>query len=189
MAATVVTCPNCARSYKLSPQRLGHKIKCKCGHVWVAETPVAAPVKAEPIEPVAVAQAVEPKPPTVPAAPQASHRGSRKSPDRVQEEARKLIGCELGGFRIEDLLGIGGFGAVYRAFDKSLHRHVALKVLPPNVARAGKEKIQHFLQEARSAAKLSHPNIVTVHQICSCISSSWNWSTAAAWPRWFARNV
>ena len=166
MAATVVTCPNCARSYKLSPQRLGHKLKCKCGHVWVAVAPAAAPAGTEPIEPVAVAQAVEPEPPPARAAPESSHRGSRKSSSRAQEEARKLIGRELGSFRIEDLLGIGGFGAVYRAFDKSLHRNVALKVLPANVARAGKEKIQHFLEEARSAAKLSHPNIVTVHQIC-----------------------
>ena len=85
---------------------------------------------------------------------------------REEEEARKLVGRELGNFRIEDLLGIGGFGAVYRAFDKSLHRHVAVKVLPTSMLRAGKEKIQRFLLEARAAAKLSHPNIVTVHQIC-----------------------
>ena len=162
MAPTVVTCPNCARSYKIPPERLGHKLKCKCGHVWVAQSPTAP----QTAEPVAVAQPVEPERTAAQGKSETPTRSARKTSNRAQEEARKLIGRELGSFRIEDLLGIGGFGAVYRAFDKSLRRNVALKVLPPNVARARKEKIQHFLQEARSAAKLSHPNIVTVHQIC-----------------------
>jgi serine/threonine protein kinase len=87
-------------------------------------------------------------------------------PTRAEEEARKLVGRELGSFRIDALVGVGGFGAVYKAFDKSLHRDVALKVLPMSMARLGKDKIQQFLLEARAAAKLSHPDIVTVHQIC-----------------------
>jgi serine/threonine protein kinase len=84
---------------------------------------------------------------------------------RAKAEFQKLIGRSLGTFRIDELLGIGGFGAVFKAFDNSLHRSVAVKVLPSSLARAGKEKVQLFLQEARAAAKLSHPNIVTVHQI------------------------
>ncbi|MBN2583105.1 MAG: protein kinase [Planctomycetes bacterium] len=188
MTPTVVSCPNCSRSYKIPADRLGHKLKCKCGHVWKAEAAAqapaalaAAPVKPQPVKPEPLKaepvkpQSVEPPGDTPVAVARPVDVTDRPTPParvydpqqaKAIQDAKGLIGRELGTFRIEDLLGVGGFGAVYRAFDKSLHRHVALKVLPPQMARAGKEKVQHFLQEARSAAKLSHPNIVTVHQIC-----------------------
>lgn len=198
MTPVVVSCPNCSRSYKIPADRLGHHLKCKCGHIWKAEAAAAspAPVASPPVAPAAAhPEAVKPLPvkpePVAPEAPKPAAESARDAaptavarpadaPDRPTppakvfdpqqakaiQEAKTLIGRELGTFRIEDLLGVGGFGAVFRAFDKSLHRHVALKVLPPQMAKAGKEKVQHFLQEARSAAKLSHPNIVTVHQIC-----------------------
>ena len=58
----------------------------------------------------------------------AARAADENSGAKANEEAKKLIGRELGNFRIDSLLGVGGFGAVYRAFDKSLHRDVALKV-------------------------------------------------------------
>ena len=156
MAAITIQCPKCSKTYQVSAEKAGHKAKCSCGQVWII--PVDAPAEASPA-------AAQPAPAAAkPAASAEGDQAARRS--REEEEARKLIGRELGNFRIEDLLGIGGFGAVYRAFDKSLHRDVAVKVLPESMARAGKEKVQRFLQEARAAAKLSHPNIVTVHQIC-----------------------
>jgi len=56
---------------------------------------------------------------------------------------------------------------VYRAFDTNLERSVAIKMLPPKLAKAGQGLMDRFLREARSAAKLAHANIVTIHQICS----------------------
>jgi hypothetical protein len=77
-----------------------------------------------------------------------------------------LRGMLLSGrFRVEDLLGRGGMGAVYRATDLALGRAVALKVLSPNAGVAGdapQELRARFFREARVAAQLDHPNIVPV---------------------------
>jgi len=77
-----------------------------------------------------------------------------------------LVGTAISGFRIIKRIGSGGFGVVYHAFDTSLERSVAIKMLPPKIAKTSKSLVDRFLREARSAAKLSHPNIVTIHQIC-----------------------
>lgn len=74
----------------------------------------------------------------------------------------ELIGNTLGNrYRIESLISEGGFGRVYRAFDPELQRHVAVKV--PKSHRIAQN--DHFLEEARKAAKLKHPNIVTIHDV------------------------
>lgn len=75
-----------------------------------------------------------------------------------------LVGASLDHFVIESRLGQGGMGEVYAARDTSLDRPVAIKVLRGDVTRqAG--MIDRFLREARSQAKLSHPNIVSIHYI------------------------
>jgi len=75
----------------------------------------------------------------------------------------ELIGRKIDQYRIDALLGEGGMGTVYRAFDLNLARPVALKVMHSQLARQ-KEFQQRFLQEARSAARLNdHPSIVTIH--------------------------
>jgi len=66
------------------------------------------------------------------------------------------------GLVIEDLLGRGGMGVVYRARHKALDREVALKVLPERVAQ-DRAFADRFQREARALAKLQHPNIVAVH--------------------------
>jgi serine/threonine-protein kinase len=66
---------------------------------------------------------------------------------------------EIGGFRLTGRLGRGGMGTVYRARQISLDRDVALKILPKNLA-ADRSYITRFIQEARLAARLHHPNIV-----------------------------
>ena len=66
-------------------------------------------------------------------------------------------------YKIEAVLGGGGMGTVYRAHDETLQRDVALKLLSNN--RLGTEGRIRLLREAQTVAKLSHPNIVTVHDV------------------------
>ncbi|HBP20382.1 MAG TPA: hypothetical protein DEA08_21645 [Planctomycetes bacterium] len=68
----------------------------------------------------------------------------------------------VGAYEVLEKLGQGGMGAVYKARDVNLHRDVALKVLAPNVA-ADQEMADRFLREARAAAAINHPNVITVH--------------------------
>jgi hypothetical protein len=78
-----------------------------------------------------------------------------------------LAGRTLGGrYRVEALIGRGGMGAVYRAVDERLGRAVAVKVISPpaGVPAATREELRaRFQREARSAARLHHPNVVTIH--------------------------
>jgi hypothetical protein len=72
-------------------------------------------------------------------------------------------GTVVGRYEIKSLLGKGGMGEVYRASDTSLGRDVALKVLDPAVA-VDPERVHRFLQEARAASALNHPNIIAIHE-------------------------
>ncbi len=69
-------------------------------------------------------------------------------------------GVRLGNFEIEEKIGQGGMGAVYRARQVTMDRPVALKILPSRLSK-DKAFLDRFLHEARAAGKLSHPNIVT----------------------------
>lgn len=71
------------------------------------------------------------------------------------------IGSEIGGFKIEEVLGRGGMGVVYKAHELSLNRKVALKVLSQKLS-SDQEFIQRFKREAQIIASLDHPNIVRV---------------------------
>ncbi len=72
-------------------------------------------------------------------------------------------GVTIGGFRIKKLIARGGMGEVYLAEQLSLGRDVALKILPQHF-KSDPETVQRFLAEVRTAAKLSHPNLVTVYE-------------------------
>ena len=71
-------------------------------------------------------------------------------------------GEEIGGYRVIKLLGAGGMGQVYLAENIQMHKHYALKVLPPNLSKS-KNFVDRFRVEARVMADLKHPNIVGVH--------------------------
>ncbi len=77
-----------------------------------------------------------------------------------------LIGKRIDGYEIIRILGRGGMGVVYKAHEMTLQRVVALKVLPTHLAE-NKEFITRFYREARAAAQLNHPNVVTIHRVGS----------------------
>jgi serine/threonine-protein kinase len=71
-------------------------------------------------------------------------------------------GTQLGPYRIEALLGVGGMGEVYRATDTALGRQVAIKVLPESVA-TDPDRLARFEREAKTLAALNHPNIAQIY--------------------------
>ena len=74
------------------------------------------------------------------------------------------IGTRLGRYEIRSPLGAGGMGEVYLAQDTNLDRKVALKVLPADVA-ADRHRMSRFVQEAKAASALNHPDIITIYEI------------------------
>src|ERR1700722_14153315 len=73
-------------------------------------------------------------------------------------------GSNIAHYRVVSRLGEGGMGAVYLADDTRLGRRVALKVLPANVA-ADPERMHRFVQEAKLASALAHPNVAYTYEI------------------------
>src|SRR5262245_35995397 len=67
-------------------------------------------------------------------------------------------------YRIIEPIGAGGMGQVFKAYDKKLHRLVALKLLPPEYL-SQQERRRRFLLEARAASALNHPHILTIYEV------------------------
>jgi serine/threonine protein kinase len=73
-------------------------------------------------------------------------------------------GTRLGRYEIRSQLGAGGMGEVYLAVDEQLDRVVALKILPQDLT-SDRQRLQRFIQEAKSVSALNHPHILTIFEI------------------------
>lgn len=81
---------------------------------------------------------------------------------RGRQAAEELVrGTSIGRYVVLELRGVGAMGAVYEAYDPELDRRVALKILAP----CGSGLVDETIQEARALARVSHPNVVTVHDV------------------------
>ena len=89
---------------------------------------------------------------------------ARRQSDDGQESAGSLAGRTISHYRVIGQLGAGGMGVVWKARDTRLDRLVALKVLPA-AKMSDPERKRRFVQEAKTASALNHPNIVTIYEI------------------------
>ena len=94
---------------------------------------------------------------------------SRDDPEAWEKQLRRALGDQ---YELLDELGVGGFGSVYRVRDLGLERDVALKVLHP-VLTTNPSVVERFRKEARLAAQLDHPNIVSIFGIGSRAGLLW----------------
>ena len=115
--------------------------------------------------------AVKKSPPAIDVSVEDQKTVISKQPTNIQNEStsidhlvgERLVGTQLEHFLLEEFVGKGGMGAVFRANDNKLGRTVAVKVLAKN--RTDSDSLRRFTNEAQSAARLDHPNIARVYYV------------------------
>jgi len=188
-------CASCQMKLSAKEELAGKQVKCPgCGHTMMVPQAAATPASPVPpgsapwqiVPPLPAAKAGERTLPPNPVPERLSDanghpglgNGRRKEAIQAEPAARPSpelwnflapaqqpdeIG-RLGPYRILQVLGAGGMGVVFRAEDPSLQRLVALKAMLPSLACSAAAK-ERFFREARSAAALKHPHIVTIFQV------------------------
>src|SRR5262245_33946675 len=94
----------------------------------------------------------------------ASHKTASAFLASFASDAESLIGRVFGPYELQSLLGIGGMGRVYQAWDSKLKRHVAIKVLPNEFSRDA-QRVARFQREAEILASLNHPYVAAIHDV------------------------
>lgn len=151
--------PKCKQEFRVNEDVLGKSAKCKaCGTTFVLRAADGSPAARE----VSISMLKDDPAPSVPKAAQAP-KPSTAGPAAVPTPTPSSPSTPtIGRFEVRKKLGAGAFGTVYLAYDPQLQRDVAVKV-PQKSVLSSPQRVERFLREARSAAKLRHPNIVPVY--------------------------
>jgi WD40 repeat protein len=148
-------CPKCDSSLSIQPEYVGRKVKCPgCQHSFTLTSARGSSTDT-------ILQAAELQTTSTGEPGSAVRSGSLKDQASLSTEATVVQSGskeKLGRFEILGVLGQGGFGRVYKAYDPQLDRHLALKV--PTFGPEDASKAQRFQAEAKAAGRLRHPNIV-----------------------------
>jgi serine/threonine protein kinase/tetratricopeptide (TPR) repeat protein len=159
-------CPSCAVKIKIKDELIGKAVKCpQCGErITIPATTVVAE---------SLPAAIPSRPPdTTDQSPTDALHGADPGATRLAgaqaSPPPEILGADeprnLGGYRILRRLGQGGMGAVYEAEDIKLKRHVALKVMKPEIAQ-NRDHRDRFLREARTAAKVESDFICPIYRV------------------------
>jgi serine/threonine protein kinase/uncharacterized C2H2 Zn-finger protein len=161
-------CPRCRSRYPAEPALEGKRLRCPtCGHVWRDQRREVRRVMG------ALGEAAETwselGSTALASVDHASTVGGLVARSRKRESfpATEWVGRRVGHYELKAVLGQGAMGYVYEAYDAELDRHAALKMLPRVRGKEDAETIgeKMFLQEARVAAGLQHPNVVTIYEV------------------------
>jgi serine/threonine protein kinase/ABC-type branched-subunit amino acid transport system substrate-binding protein len=147
-------CPSCGHSLEIHDSQIGLTIVCpSCGKGVLAESSTKQSISADSatLNPARKGTAEDPR-----ALPQ---RYDFLAPAQGPNELGRLA-----QYRVDRLLGYGGMGMVFLAFDTQLQRSVALKVLKPEASKDSEYR-ERFLREARTTASVKSDHIVTIHQV------------------------
>ncbi len=139
-------CPSCARAHDVSGYESGHRVTCACGASFEVRQEPDLGREDTGLEATMLG----------PSRPWGGSTGERE-----YEEASVLGDVELPGLELVRVLGRGGMGEVWLARQSSLGRMVAVKVLPPRLAKDA-EFVTRFEKEATALAALNHPNIIQI---------------------------
>lgn len=82
--------------------------------------------------------------------------------DPIEKETHPLLGAEIDKYKIVEVLNAGGMGIVFKARQKIMDRDIALKLLPPELAK-DEVNLQRLEREAKALAQLNHPNIIATY--------------------------
>lgn len=173
-----VRCPQCGKHYRAAVRIAGKTVKCnQCGTQWQvqADKPAGLGEDSQAIVSLAEGSLMGSSQVVDAGEPGSANSNSRAVQDTSDKappvpkgkfDDKQWIGKQLGRFTITGMLGKGAMGVVYRARDPDLNRDVALKILTKQFFQDEKRtyRLEQFIREARSAAKLQHPNSVTVYE-------------------------